>query len=111
MLEGMSPWQLRPRHWLALFGFGLAIYFGYHAVIGSRGLLGWDRLQRELEASRQELEALREQRIALERRVKRLRSTSLDPDLIDELARLRLSFVDPLDVIILLDKEGEQPAE
>ena len=33
----------------------------------------------------------------------RLRHDSLDPDLIDELARTELSFVEPLDVIILLD--------
>jgi cell division protein FtsB len=37
--------------------------------------------------------------------VRRLRHDSLDPDLIDELARKELSFVEPLDVIILLDGE------
>ena len=36
----------------------------------------------------------------------RLRPDSLDPDLIDELARRELSLVEPLDVIILLT-DGE----
>ena len=44
----------------------------------------------------------------LEREVVRLRHDSLDPDLIDELARKELSFVEPLDVIILLD--GRMPS-
>ena len=57
----------------------------------------------DLEASRQELERLRAEREALEGKVVRLRNDSLDPDLIDELARKELSLVEPLDVIILLD--------
>ena len=41
----------------------------------------------------------------------RLRHDSLDPDLIDELARKELSFVEPLDVIILLDgSDGSRPS-
>ena len=94
-------WQRQP--WLALVGLGLAAYFGYHAVNGSRGLFAWRDVNAELEATRQELESLRAERQTLERRVRRLRHDSLDPDLIDELARKELSFVEPLDVIILLD--------
>ena len=41
--------------------------------------------------------------MALELKVERLRPESLDRDLIDELARKQLSFVRPLDVLILLD--------
>ena len=94
-------WQRQ--HWLALVGLGLAAYFGYHAVNGSRGLFAWREVDATLEATRQELEGLRAERQNLERRVGRLRHDSLDPDLIDELARKELSFVEPLDVIILLD--------
>jgi cell division protein FtsB len=90
--------------WLVALGVGLAAYFGYHAVNGSRGLLAWREVSAQLASTRDELEALRAERIALAQRVGRLRHDALDADLIDELARRQLSLVDPLDVIILLDK-------
>jgi cell division protein FtsB len=97
--------RLERRHWLAVFSYGLAIYFGYHALSGSRGLLAWQELGRELHATQQELDSLRAERLDLERKVSRLRPGSLDPDLIDELARRNLSLVGPLDVIILFEED------
>ena len=94
---------LRRQHWLAMLGVGLAAYFGYHALSGSRGLLAWREVSAELAAGQQELDEVRAERGALERKVGRLRPDSLDPDLIDELARRQLSFVGPMDVLILLD--------
>ena len=99
----LPTWRFRSPHWVAVVGLGLAAYFGYHAVDGSRGLFAWREVNARLEASRQELDGLRAERRHLELRVMRLRHDSLDADLIDELARKELSFVEPLDVIILLD--------
>ena len=101
LLRG-SRWQ-RPL-WLVALGIGLAAYFGYHALTGSRGLLAWRGLNAELASTRQELDALRAERTALAEKVARLRHDGLDADLIDELARRQLSLADPLDVIILLDE-------
>jgi cell division protein FtsB len=101
LLRG-SRWQRRL--WLVALGVGLATYFGYHALTGSRGLLAWRDLNTELASTRQELEALHAERSALAQKVARLRHDGLDPDLIDELARRQLSLADPLDVIILLDE-------
>ena len=98
--------RLKGRHWLVLLAYGLAVYFGYHAVVGSRGLLAWRQLNRDIAATQQELAAVRAERQALEENVRRLRPGSMDPDLIDELARRHLSLAGPLDVIILLDEEG-----
>jgi cell division protein FtsB len=98
--------RLEGRHWLVLFAYGVAIYFGYHAVVGSRGLLAWRELNRDIAATQQEFAAVRAEREALEEKVRRLRPGSLDPDLIDELARRQLSLAGPLDVIILLDEDG-----
>jgi cell division protein FtsB len=75
-------------------------------VVGSRGLLAWRQLNRDIEATEQELAAVRAERQELEDKVRRLRPDSLDADLIDEVARRRLSLAEPLDVIILLDQEG-----
>jgi cell division protein FtsB len=101
LLRG-SRWQ-RPL-WLVALGIGLAAYFGYHALTGSRGLLAWRGLNAELASTRQDLDALRAERTALAEKVARLRHDGLDADLIDELARRQLSLADPLDVIILLDE-------
>jgi cell division protein FtsB len=96
---------LQPVSLLAL-GVGLATYFGYHALTGSRSLLAWRDLGTEMTSTRQELEELRADRTALAKKVGRLRHDGLDPDLIDELARRQLSLAEPLDVIILLDEES-----
>jgi cell division protein FtsB len=97
---------LQARDWLVVLAYGLAVYFGYHAVVGSRGLLAWRQLNQEIEATEQQLATVRAERQELEDKVRRLRPGSLDPDLIDELARRRLSLAEPLDVIILLGQEG-----
>jgi cell division protein FtsB len=99
------PLRIRWQHWLLAVGIGLAAYFGYHALNGSRGLLAWRQLSVELAGSEHDLAALRAERVQLERRVDRLRSNGLDADLIDELARRSLSLAEPLDMIILLDQE------
>jgi cell division protein FtsB len=96
---------LRWQSWLFVAGFGLAIYFGYHAVSGGRGLLASQLLHDELRAAEKRLAAAERERSSLERRVQRLRPATLDPDLIDELARQTLSMVEPDDVIILLEPD------
>lgn len=100
--------RLRWQAWLVIVGLGLAGYFGYHAVNGDRGLLASQQLTDDLNVMEKRLAALREERESLERKVLRLRSDSLDPDLIDELARETLSMVEPEDVIILLEPASEQ---
>ena len=108
MLRRLS--RLRPRlrqdHGLALVGVLLLVYFGYHAVHGSRGLLAWRQYDRELAATQHELARLRAERTALERKVVRLRYESLDPDLLDEAARRTLALVGPRDVLVLLGPPG-----
>ena len=64
---------LEARHWLVVFAYGLAVYFGYHAVVGSRGLLAWRQLNQEIEATEQQLAAVRAERQELEDKVDRLR--------------------------------------
>jgi len=95
--------RMKWQSWLVVVGFALAVYFGYHAVNGNRGLLASQTMEAELETSEKQLAALERERARLEQNVKRLRPDSLDPDLIDELARDMLSMVEPDDVIILLE--------
>ena len=88
---------------LTLLACTLVGYFGYHMVHGDRGLLAWQRIGAELEASRAELDRLTAEREELEHRVSLLRRSSLDPDLLDERARLMLSLVGSDDVVVLLE--------
>jgi cell division protein FtsB len=99
-----SLWlRLRRTRWGVVIGCGLAVYFVYHAIEGSRGWYAYLAVEEELAATEMQLVQLRTERLALEQRVRRLSDGSIDPDLLDELARRHLSLVDPLDVIILLE--------
>lgn len=98
--------RLRRQHWLSMVALVLVAYFTYHAINGSRGLLAWRQYEQELAAAEEELAALKESRLDLERKVRRMRHGGLDADLLDEVARRTLSLAHPLDVIILLDEEN-----
>lgn len=109
MLGAVFDFQRRMKwqSWLTVVCLGLAVYFGYHAVNGNRGLLASQQMEQDLDAFEQQLSALERERADLERKVERLRPESLDPDLIDELARDMLSMAESDDVIILLDPAAE----
>ncbi len=67
-------------------------YFGYHLVTGDRGLLAMVNLQREVLVAEQNLAEAETTRKIWERRVAALRNQSIDPDMLDERARVLLNF-------------------
>lgn len=75
-------------------------YFAYHAFHGSHGIFAGLRLERQIDTLETELDLVRLQREALEKRVALMRPESLDPDLLDERARDMLNFVHPNDLVI-----------
>ena len=76
-------------------------YFAYHIVEGKRGVTAWQSLTAELAKARAERAEVTARRQELEHRVDLLRSDSLDPDLLEERARLMLDFGRPTDFVIL----------
>jgi len=64
----------------------------------------WKRLDVEFAAAKAELSDLAAERQTLEHRVSLLSSTALDPDMLEERARIMLNVAHPNDVVILLDK-------
>ena len=107
--EASELWlRLRRTRWGVVIGCGLVAYFVYHGIEGSRGWYAHLAVEAELAAAEAELAQLRTERLALEQRVRRLSDGSIDPDLLDELARRHLSLVDPMDVIILLEPAPAQ---
>ncbi len=90
--------QVAPQVFLAC----LAAYFCYHAVQGERGILAWHRLQQEQAAARDLRLQLAGERAGLAHRVDLLRPDGLDPDMLEERARMLLNFGTPDDYMVLL---------
>ena len=76
-------------------------YFAWHAWKGPRGYPYQEGLQRQVAALDQTLALRQRERARLEHKVKLLRPESIDPDLLDELARARLNLTAPGDVVAL----------
>jgi cell division protein FtsB len=83
-------------------------YFGWHAVHGSRGLLAWIDLNRQLEVGHAELTLLRQERLALERRIAGLQQDAIEPDLLEEELR-KLGYVGERELIILTPERVVPP--
>lgn len=77
-------------------------YIAYHAVQGDRGLLAYFTYSQEVDRATSALEGLRESREKLAHRVALLRPESLDPDLLEERARIVLDLVREDEFVIFL---------
>ena len=74
-------------------------YFGWHAYKGPRGFPYKEAEQAKLAALEIKYDALHAERLRLENKVALLRPESIDPDLLDELARGNLELAKPTDVV------------
>lgn len=77
-------------------------YFAYHALAGQQGLGQWSDKQVELAEKKAALDKLLAENAALQKDIARLMPGQVDPDLVEYLARDKLGFVYP-DEIILMD--------
>jgi cell division protein FtsB len=77
-------------------------YFGVNAYTGNHGLKAKKDLDQQIAELSDELGRLKSERAQWERRVVLLRSDSLDPDMLDERARVLLHYAHPHDLTILL---------
>ena len=75
-------------------------YFGINAYTGNRGLRAKQDLDRQIAELTGELSKLKAERTVWERRVSLLRADSLDPDMLDERARVLLDYADPNDLTL-----------
>src|SRR5262249_45090737 len=82
-------------------------YFGWHAFKGQRGYPYRDKLAAEEAALEAKYKMIEDQRLALEHRVSLLRPDSIDPDMLDELARAELEMASPAEVVVL--QNGQIP--
>ena len=94
----------RPCHVVApLLWACAAAYLGYHVVQGDRGLIAWLRLTKEIEQVTASLDLASAERVRTEHNVALLGPDGLDPDLLDERARVVLGFGHPRDLVIFDD--------
>jgi len=76
------------------------LYFSYHALAGEQGLAAWTRLQEEERELAARLDEITAERQVLEASLARLRDDTLDVDYIEELARTKLSYARPDEILV-----------
>lgn len=76
-------------------------YFVYHAVQGDRGILAWRQVDQQIALAESALQEVSSARQQLERRVTLLEPAHIDPDMLEERARLMLNLQRPDEVVIL----------
>jgi cell division protein FtsB len=78
-------------------------YFGINAFNGDHGLKAKQDIDRQIAALSSDLGQLQVERAQWERRIALLKSSGLDPDMLDERARALLDYAHPNDLTLMLD--------
>ena len=76
-------------------------YFGVNAFTGNHGLRAKQDLDQQFVELTNELAELKLERAEWQHRVKLLKSESIDPDMLDERARVVLNYLDPRDLTLM----------
>lgn len=86
---------------VSFLGVSATFYFVFHVFHGDRGLIAWAQLRQQVVKVEATAKALAAERQYLENTVQLLHPESLDPDMLDERARLMLNFGHPDELVIL----------
>jgi cell division protein FtsB len=89
---------------LALYTIAALVigYFGVNAYSGNHGLRARQDLDQQIAQLSDELASLKAERANWERRVVLLKPESIDPDMLDERARVLLNYADPRELTLRL---------
>lgn len=87
---------------LCVGSLSLIGYLLWHAVHGERSFSQAELVAQRIEALTAERDEVRARRVALDRRVALIRPESIDPDMLEELARRKLGFVRPNDIVVAI---------
>ncbi len=102
-LEIKRRWR---RMAVPILGALFVCYFIAHSFQGDRGIIAWMHLQKEVAEAERTLGDTRSAREEIEKRIALLRSAHLDPDMLDERARLMTGLVRPDEVILVSPSLG-----
>ncbi len=78
----------------------LVAYFAYHSVQGDRGIMAWIHMKLQVAQAETTYVRLHAVRTEFEARADRLRADKLDPDLLDERARITAGLVRADELVI-----------
>lgn len=99
-----SELRLRARHIVGpVLGICATGYFAFHAINGERGMLALRQLSQRVTLAQADFDDARRQRQILENKVRLLSPGSLDPDMLDERARLMLNYGYGDEIVIVPD--------
>jgi cell division protein FtsB len=76
-------------------------YFAVNAYTGERGLRAQQDLDAEYAGLSRQLERLKGERLYWQNRLQLLKSDSMDPDIIDELIRDRLNYLEKRELTLI----------
>ena len=79
-------------------------YFAANAYSGNNGLRAQQDLDQQFVALSEEIGHLKKERADWQRRVKLLKSESIDPDMLEERARAGLNYLDPRELILMIKR-------
>jgi cell division protein FtsB len=82
----------------------VSLYFGYSGIFGERGLVALQNTRAQLDVARRDLATARGQREALQHRISLLDGKTIDPDLLEEVARGQLLESGPGEVAVPREK-------
>ena len=94
---------------VSFLGVSATFYFVFHVFHGDRGLMAWAQLRQQVAEVQTTAISVAAERRYLESQVRLLHPESLDPDMLDERARLMLNFGHP-DEIVIIDPREAGPA-
>jgi|SRR5690625_571637 len=77
-------------------------YFAFHAVQGERGLMAYKRLSEELQETQTLAQQVATERARWEHQVALLRPEGIDPDMLEERARVLLNYLRDDEIVIYL---------
>lgn len=94
---------------LALYAIAALLigYFGVNAYTGEHGLIAKRDLDQDVAQLTAELDAAKAERAVWQRRMSLLKSDNIDPDLLDERARLLLDDAGPRDLVLMLKPSAD----
>jgi cell division protein FtsB len=94
---------------LALYAIAALLigYFGVNAYTGEHGLIAKRDLDQDVAQLTAEVDAAKAERAVWQRRVSLLKSDNIDPDLLDERARLLLDDADSRDLVLMLKPSAD----
>jgi cell division protein FtsB len=85
---------------VSIGGMLMLTYFFMQAFYGPRGLPYHKQLLQHTTSLQKDLGMISDQRKAIETRVALMRPESIDPDMLDELARKNLNLVKKTDIVV-----------